>query len=111
MELLEKQLQLLHETMTSLQEKISTIAIQAWSNGRSISVPFLVRALGLKESDLCLNKNGDDVRVLRLITSTYKRALREGNRDLADCIETSFTDRKGNFIWKTFNESTDKVKH
>jgi hypothetical protein len=85
------------QSMNSIQREISNIAYNAWNNGETYTVSEL--ADELYEQGFT---PGHGRGLYRQISTTYDRAVEEGNQGIADCIANCFTDDDGNYVWQRY---------
>jgi hypothetical protein len=82
-------------SMSRIQREISEIAYDAWNNGDTYTVSELADELYQNGFE-----PGNGRGLYRQISTTYDRAVDEGNQGIADCIANCFTDDYGNYVWQ-----------
>lgn len=84
--------------MNSIQRAISNIAYNAWNKGETYTVSELAEEFYQRGFT-----PGNGRGLYRQISTTYNRAIEEGNQGIADCIANCFTDTDGNYVWQRYN--------
>ena len=81
--------------MSTIQREIAKIAYEAYHN----DIVMTVSELSDELEDRGFNP-GRGRGLFRQISTTYDRAIEEGDQGVADCIASCFTDDDGYYCWQ-----------
>ena len=81
--------------MSPIQREIAKIAYDTYHNGETKTISELSNELKARGFTPGIGRG-----IYKQISSTYDRAVEEGDKGIADCIANCFTDNKGKYSWK-----------